>query len=78
MNPDQIKRTNFCIQVNCEKNQCRIIVFYFNFLVYSVQHPNDINSWQMYGELEKHQDPYTLPTPLIVIQAGYYVETHQV
>lgn len=46
--------------------------------VYSIQHPNDINSWQIYDQLQKHEDPYTLPTPLIIIQAGYDVETHQI
>ena len=49
------------------------------FLDHSILHPNDVEAWKLYDSmLDVNQDIYTKPTPLMIVEAGYNVETHQV
>ena len=45
----------------------------------SVLHPNDVEAWKLYDSMaDINQDIYSKPTPLMIVEAGYNVETHQV
>ena len=45
---------------------------------YSVLHPNDVAAWELHDSLLDFQNSFSKPTPLMILEAGYPVETHQV
>ena len=45
---------------------------------YSVLHPNDVAAWELHDSLLDFQNAFSKPTPLMILEAGYPVETHQV
>jgi len=69
---------------------CFSLLFFFNIIDqtlldnifhtdHSILHPNDVEAWKLYDSmLDVNQDIYTKPTPLMIVEAGYNVETHQI